>query len=189
MTTFFTSDTHYFHLNVITFCKRPFATVEEMNQVMLDNWNRVVQPEDVVWFLGDFSFGKDDVTANVLRQLSGTKHLIVGNHDRKGRAEKLFNRRWQEFFASRHDYLRVAVGEHKFVLCHFPFASWERGYINLHGHVHSPKGYSNKYQQYDVGVDANDFTPVTAETVVLKAQAGYRTPLGSEMGMSDVPRS
>lgn len=184
MTIFFTSDTHYFHNNVISFCKRPFATVEEMNQAMLDNWNRVVASEDEVWFLGDFSFGKDDVTADVLRQLHGTKHLIVGNHDRKGRAERLFNKQWQEFFVDRHDYLRLKINENKFVLCHFPFASWERGYINLHGHVHSPKGYLNKYLQYDVGVDANDFTPVSSEAVVLRAQSGYLPPM--PLGMSTV---
>lgn len=175
--TFFTSDLHFFHNNVIDFCKRPYGSVEQMNDALISNWRSVVNQDDHVWMLGDFSFGTYDQTAGVLHQLPGIKHLIVGNHDRKGRADKLFNRDWREFFVDSHDYFRLKTKQGKFVLCHFPFASWERGYYNLHGHLHSPAGYQNKWRQYDVGVDANNYTPLLLEDAVKRADAGTTTIL------------
>jgi len=174
MKTFFTSDLHFFHANVINFCKRPFGSVEQMNEALIKNWNDVVGVDDDVWFLGDFSFGLYDETAITLLRLNGTKHLVVGNHDRKGRAAKLFNRDWGAFFVDKNDYVRLKVDGHKFVLCHFPFASWERGYINLHGHLHSLEGYKNKYRQWDVGVDANNYTPLLLEDAVKRAEEGEK---------------
>ena len=172
--TFFTSDLHFWHNNVIGFCNRPYGSVEHMNQSLIDNWNFVVKNEDHVWMLGDFSFGDYGSTAQILKQLAGHKHLIVGNHDRKGRADKLFNRDWEQYFVDRHDYYRLKVDGQKLVLCHFPFSSWERGYINLHGHLHSPAGYQNKWRQWDVGVDANNYTPLLLEDAVKRAESGVK---------------
>lgn len=170
--TFFTSDTHFFHENIIGFCNRPFGSVDHMNDALIKNWNMVVSEKDHVWFLGDFSFGKDNQTEGILQQLKGIKHLVVGNHDRKGRSQALFNKNWERCFVDRHDYTRLKVDGYKLVLCHFPFASWERGYVNLHGHLHNAAGYKNKYRQYDVGVDANNYTPVILEDALKKAEAG-----------------
>ena len=172
--TFVISDTHFYHENVIKFCNRPFGSMEHMNQELIKNWKSVVGEHDNVWFLGDFSFGTYDQTAGVLNQLPGIKHLILGNHDRKGRADKLFNRDWQQWFVDKHDYFRLKTQEGKFVLCHFPFASWERGYVNLHGHLHSLKGYKNKWRQWDVGVDANDYTPLLLSDALKKANEGTK---------------
>ena len=170
--TFFTSDLHFFHNNVIRFCNRPYSSVEQMNDALISNWKSVVKPDDHVWMLGDISFGNYDQTTGVLNQLPGIKHLIVGNHDRKGRPDKLFNRDWERHFVDRHDYYRLKMKEGKFVLCHFPFASWERNYYNFHGHVHSLAGYKNKWRQYDVGVDANNYTPILLRDAMEKADAG-----------------
>lgn len=175
--TFFTSDLHFHHANVIQFCARPFGSVEHMNEVLVENWNTVVSDKDHVWMLGDFSFGTYEQTAEILNELRGHKHLIVGNHDRKGRADKLFNRDWKQWFVEKHDYLRLKVDGYKLVLCHFPFASWERGYINLHGHVHSLAGYKHKWYQYDVGVDANGYTPILLDDVVKRAMEGEKAEL------------
>ncbi len=175
--TFFTSDLHFWHNNVIHFCKRPYGSVEQMNQSLIDNWNMVVGEKDHIWLLGDFSFGTVDQTAEILNQLKGIKHLIVGNHDRKGRAARLFNKQWEKWFVDRHDYFRLKVDGYNLVLCHFPFAAWERGYINLHGHLHSLSGYQNKWKQYDVGVDANNYTPILLEDVVKRADSGVKSKL------------
>jgi len=174
MKTLFTSDLHFHHNNIINFCNRPFGSVEHMNEQLIKNWQMVVGKDDHVWFLGDFSFGTYDQTVAVLNQLPGIKHLITGNHDRRGRAEKVFLRDWETWFVDKHDYYRLKVDGHKFVLCHFPFASWERGYINLHGHLHSPQGYANKFRQYDVGVDANNYTPLLLEDAVQRALNGKK---------------
>lgn len=141
-----------------------------MNENLINNWNFVVNEEDHVWFLGDFSYGTYEQTAEILSRLKGIKHLIMGNHDRKGRPDKLFNNDWEKWFVDKNDYLRVKLGGHKFVLCHFPFSSWERGYINLHGHLHTTPGKCfSKWMQHDVGVDNNNYTPLLLEDAVKRA--------------------
>lgn len=171
MKTFLTSDTHFFHDNVIKFCNRPYGSAEEMNYKLIQNWNSVVSAEDHVWHLGDVSFGKVEETENILMQLNGIKHLITGNHDRKGRCQKLD---WSKYFVSKDDYFLLEVKvdsvEYKAVLCHFPFSSWERGYYNFHGHWHStPSNYHSKWMQHDVGVDMNNYTPLLLEDAVKRS--------------------
>lgn len=77
---YFTSDPHYWHANVIRFCTRPYSSVEEMNEAMIRNWNAVVQPEDTVYCLGDFSLAFRAIEAYSSR-LMGNKILVPGNHD------------------------------------------------------------------------------------------------------------
>lgn len=162
--TFFTSDTHFFHENIIKYCRRPYKHADHMNQELIKNWNRVVGENDHIWHLGDVSFGNVKQTEGVLWQLKGIKHLIIGNHDRKGRSKELD---WSKFFVTQHDYYRLNVNNCKFVLCHFPFSSWERGYYNMHGHWHSTPGdYHSKWMQHDVGVDMNNYTPLLMEDAI-----------------------
>jgi len=80
---FFVGDTHFGHANIITYCNRPFLTVQDMNEKLIQNWNRVVQPADTVIHLGDFSFLKDDKAKEICAQLNGHKVLVRGNHDRQ----------------------------------------------------------------------------------------------------------
>lgn len=164
MTTYFTSDTHFGHKNIITYCRRPFNTVEEMDRILIENWNKKIKPTDTVYFLGDFSFHKESKTREIILQLNGIKHMIMGNHDRGyGKDENL----WYEFFVEVEEYARIKADGHKFVLCHFPFKSWERGYVNLHGHTH---GMSEEwFAQCDVGVDCNKYMPISADEAYAKA--------------------
>ncbi len=82
MTRFFTSDVHFGHRNVIGFCDRPYANVEEMDAAIIKQWNSQVKPEDEVFFLGDFGVIKSKVLEDdLVNQLNGKKHLILGNHD------------------------------------------------------------------------------------------------------------
>lgn len=132
-----------------------------MNEALIQNWNSRVEPHDSIYFLGDFSFGTYDDTCDVLGRLNGFKHLIKGNHDHYGRHSKRnapFP--WETWFVEVTDYKRLKTDVGKFVLCHFPFASWERGYINLHGHTHGK--FPSYYGQHDVGVDANNYFPISA---------------------------
>lgn len=78
---FFTSDTHFNHANIIDFCKRPFGSVEEMNEALIANWNRVVSKDDIIFHLGDFCFGGSEVWNSILDRLNGKIYLILGNHD------------------------------------------------------------------------------------------------------------
>jgi calcineurin-like phosphoesterase family protein len=80
MATFFTSDPHYWHANIIKFCARPYADVEEMNEALVRNWNEIVRPEDTVIVVGDFSLAFRSVET-FTRRLNGRKILVAGNHD------------------------------------------------------------------------------------------------------------
>lgn len=81
--TFFTSDTHFGHANIIKLCNRPFKDVEEMNEKLIENWNKVVSEDGTVFHLGDFAFGGSGLWNSVIPRLNGQIYLIIGNHDRK----------------------------------------------------------------------------------------------------------
>ena len=79
---YFTSDLHFDHAKAIKLCLRPFATIEEMNQALIDNWNKTVTSKDEVYILGDITLSHNAEKAqNYLLQLNGIKHLVKGNHD------------------------------------------------------------------------------------------------------------
>lgn len=77
---FFTSDTHWHHEAIIGFCKRPFKSVEEMDKVLIENWNNTVPKDGIVFHLGDFAWGNN---WNIRNELNGEIILITGNHDFK----------------------------------------------------------------------------------------------------------
>ena len=76
-----TSDTHFNHANIIKYCNRPFSSVEEMNETIIANWNKVVSERDIVYHLGDFALGDKSLIPNILRRLNGCIKVIMGNHD------------------------------------------------------------------------------------------------------------
>src|SRR3990167_10184368 len=86
-TIWFTSDTHFNHTNIINYCNRPFVfdgtpNVQSMNQALIEHWNANVSSSDVIYHLGDFSFGTKKQASDILHMLNGYKVLIKGNHDR-----------------------------------------------------------------------------------------------------------
>ena len=81
--TYLVSDTHFNHSNIIKDCSRPFSNIEEMNKVIIDNWNNIVDKEDTVYHLGDFGFGTKEELKEIFDKLNGKKYLIMGNHDRR----------------------------------------------------------------------------------------------------------
>lgn len=153
MTTFFTSDTHFGDHRVLNLYPRPFASVAEMDAELIRRWNERVGPTDEVWHLGDFARTARRA-AEVLKQLNGVKHLIVGNNDPQPGAVA--------GWASVGAYAEIEVDGTKLVLCHYPFRSWNgqhRGALNLHGHSHGRM--KPLPRQFDVGVDVRDYRPVT----------------------------
>ena len=127
-----------------------------MDEVLITNWNSVVQPQDTIWVLGDFTMGTD--AKKYLDRLLGKKILISGNHDRDYSLEQ----GWAEIY----DYKEITIGGQHIVLCHFAFKVWNRshrGSINLYGHSHNT--LPGNSQQLDVGVDAWDYFPVSFDDV------------------------
>ena len=154
MKTFFTSDTHFGHASARAFYRRPFASVPEMDAAMLERWNAVVTSDDEVWHLGDFAIGRA-APGDFLAQLKGRKHLIVGNNDPAGTTSL------PDWSSVRH-YAEIQCDGVALVLCHYPFRTWNgigKGALNLHGHSHGR--LKPMPRQFDVGVDARDFRPVT----------------------------
>ena len=80
---FFTSDTHFYHGNIIRFCNRPFKDVDMMNETIISNWNNTVGQDDIVFHLGDFCLGGSAEWTRMLDRLNGRIYLIMGNHDLK----------------------------------------------------------------------------------------------------------
>lgn len=164
----FTSDTHFYHKNIIKYCYRPFNSVEEMNQSLIDNWNNVVKENDIVFHLGDFAFDK---WKSIINQLNGKIYLIVGNHDEiKYPGHKIF-----DLFEGVYNQLYIQIDNQWIYLNHYPFLCYGGSYKNkpvwqLYGHVHSGPNCNGKDDcrlkitfpyQYDVGVDNNNYTPVS----------------------------
>ncbi len=189
MTTFFISDTHFGHANIIRFCDRPFADVEEMNAALIENWNAVVSDDDTVYHLGDVALGKWVEWDGILSQLNGYKILVVGNHERifKGESEK--NRRrfaieYPKWFEEIHHNIRgleLANGT-KVNLSHFPYEAdhmekarhmdarlIDRGVPLVHGHTHLDQIISHSRAgsiQIHVGADAHNYAPITEQQVI-----------------------
>jgi calcineurin-like phosphoesterase family protein len=153
MALFFTADTHFADHRTINIHGRPFSSVSEMDEALVQAWNAVVCGEDEVWHLGDVARRSSDVPA-LLAQLNGTKHLVRGNNDAAATVEAAG-------WASVQDYAELTVDNRLLVLCHYPFRSWNgqhRRAHNLHGHSHGK--IKPLLRQHDVGVDARGYRPV-----------------------------
>ena len=167
---FFTSDTHFDHTSILRHCNRPFGDIEEMNRVLIENWNRVVGKNDLVFHLGDFAFGGAEVWNRFLDQLNGRIVLIVGNHDIYHLRSDMLERFEQVAFE-----LYVIIDNQPIFLNHHPFLSYgdSHGHVwQLFGHVHTRGNGQGKEKdkqrlpllmatQYDVGVDNNNYTPIS----------------------------
>lgn len=167
--TFFTSDQHFGHFNIIRFSHRPFATVEEMDAVMLANWNSKVKGDDTVYVLGDLFFRAAAVEP-ILKALNGRKHLIVGNHDGgwMGRVNL------SDYFVSVQTLKEIDLDGKHLVLCHYPMLSYPQsrcGYM-VYGHIHNNVGddywplVARRPRMLNAGVDVNNFEPVTFEELL-----------------------
>lgn len=159
-----TSDTHFNHANIIKYCNRPFSSVQEMNEALINNWNNVVSEGDTVYHLGDFALGDKSLIPNFLSRLNGYIYLIMGNHDNWD----IMNNLWRHprFISLTWEQV-IKVGKKTIIMNHFPFGSLpdplsNNPIIQLHGHVHSTPDnpWLHFDNQYDVGVDNNNFTPV-----------------------------
>lgn len=128
--TWFISDTHFGHKNILEYEKehRPFSTVEEMNETIIERWNSVVKQKDTIYHLGDFAFGKKNI--EIASRLNGRKHLVMGNHDQYPSNEYL------KYFQKLHG----QVFWENFILSHVPVHPDCLGlmhFLNVHGHLHS----------------------------------------------------
>lgn len=170
---YFTADLHFQHKNIITYCHRPFKTVEEMDEVMINCWNAIVKSNDTVYIVGDFGFGKLDT---ILRRLLGHKILILGSHDKSAL-------QCQSYFDKVSPLMEITIEGQPIVLCHYAMRVWPRSHYgswHLYGHSHGklPMFFVKQKEYYepviadgksfDVGVDGHDFKPWSFDEVKKK---------------------
>jgi calcineurin-like phosphoesterase family protein len=177
----FTSDEHYGHANIISYCNRPFSGLEHMEDELVARHNSVVRSGDLVIHLGDFSFLPKGEQARVLARLNGTHEIVKGNHDRSSKSllaigfDQVSTECELEIPSPGGDLLTV-------LLSHYPYwrdelAQFDLKYKNkmpkdmglwlLHGHVHNfwPK-IQRELRQINVGVDCWNFTPISVNQIV-----------------------
>lgn len=180
----FTSDTHYNHGNICSATTkwadpvtcREFKTLEHMNATLVGNINEVVGQDDILFHLGDWSFGGFESIEQFRNQIVCRNiHIITGNHDHHIENDR---EGCQSLFSSVNKYLNLVVkynvgtplqDEIRFALMHFPIASWDnmaRGAIHLHGHVHfAPDKRIGMGKMLDVGCDGNNLYPIEMSEV------------------------
>lgn len=172
---YFTSDLHFGHKNIIRFCNRPFNDIDHMREMLIENWNSVVTPEDDVYHLGDFAFLNNDKTREIISRLNGRKHAIWGNHDEG----KNFNNMG---FASMYQYAELRLAKDIVVkLSHFPYEGDHEDQGErypelrpirtddkwlLHGHVHEIWQIKPEERMINVGCDVWNYKPVSADRII-----------------------
>jgi calcineurin-like phosphoesterase family protein len=172
---FFTSDPHYFHHNIIKYCNRPFIDLEQMHENLITLWNKTVPKDGFVILAGDFAMTGNIGYIKVIReQLNGTIYKIYGNHDYQNNHDRkaiidIFNGNVMDVAEITIEDEELEGGHINFFISHYPHLYWRRDYVHLHGHVHS--GLKSNFNEmvpkhpmrYDIGVDNNNFTPVSYE--------------------------
>jgi calcineurin-like phosphoesterase family protein len=156
--TWFVSDTHWGHANIIKYSNRPFRDVDEMNELMLQEWNKHVKPGDTVYHMGDVAFMPFPKLKNYLWRMNGDIYVTLGNHDKDIVIHKDDLLRQAKIVSIQH-YRELKIAGEFIVLFHYGQRVWNkshRGSIHLYGHSHGslpPHGKS-----VDVGVDSKEIT-------------------------------
>lgn len=152
---YFTADEHYGHINILKYCNRSFKDISHMDNEIIKRHNSLVKEKDTVFHLGDFTLKNADIANQYIARLNGKHIFLRGSHDN-----------WDKKLPY---ILELKDGGIHIVMCHYAMRVWPRshyGSIQLYGHSHGklePIG-----RQYDVGVDNNDFYPVSLEKILKK---------------------
>lgn len=179
MTVFLTSDEHYGHRNVISYCGRPFVDVDEMDRELIARFNAVVTPDDETWHLGDFSLD-ERITARILPLLNGKHHLVMGNHDKchPHRSKHLkMKRRYHAmgFITVEQRHVFAVDGLGPVLATHMPrsggpdvrYAEYrpdDWGGPILCGHIHEK--WLTCGNQLNIGVDVHQYAPIRFDDAV-----------------------
>jgi len=163
------SDTHFGHKNILTFNHdgkpvREFSSVEEMDEIIVQNWNKVVKQDDIVYHLGDVVIGSGDNInhLSIIDRCNGLKVLVKGNHDLLD--DSVYLRHFANVFA-------MIIPKNKkmsrMIMSHFPIheSCVDRFKINLHGHIHSASLNDNRYINCCVDYPGNDYSPLNLEAI------------------------
>lgn len=165
---FVISDTHFNHHNIIKYSERPFHDVTHMNEIMIENWNKIVKDQDKVYHLGDVYISDGERMNSILKRLKGKKRLILGNHD-NGK-DQILQKHFQKIEVWR-DFREFGL-----LLTHVPIhrSGLRRSFkkdqpgelINIHGHIHQNESPEGPYRC--VCVEHTGYTPISIEELRVK---------------------
>lgn len=158
---FYVADTHFGHQLMLspTACARPFADTLEMDEVLVRNWNAVVRPGDLVFHLGDFSFGLADEerVRGLFYRLAGRKRLVTGNHDLRKDGSLHPTLAGLDWDAPPTPACETTDGGQRVFLSHYAHRVWpasHKGSWHFYGHSHGRLPGVGRSR--DVGVDCPD---------------------------------
>lgn len=168
---FVTSDLHFCHDRAFVYEPRGFSNVEEMNQAIVERWNAVVQPEDIVYVLGDIMLNNNEEGIRLFNSLNGYKRIVLGNHDTATR-QALYKE------CEKVESVELAVmlkyrGYH-FFMTHYPCLtgnlekeSLKQCTLNIYGHTHQQTNFfQDRPYMYHTGMDSHDCTPVHIDKII-----------------------
>lgn len=195
MSDYFISDNHFFHEKIIEYSNRPYGSVEEMNAALVERWQACVDDDEDIYVIGDMFMGQIQGIGEILPQLSGKIHLIIGNHDTKKRQEEM--KKYGVDIITTQDACFLPREDEEFVVFmthdpsyfrQFDYDSMQetckmvdidatgKDFIWLYGHVHdaASKGIQKESEgiySYHVGVDTNDYAPVGWDQIISEYEA------------------
>jgi calcineurin-like phosphoesterase family protein len=149
--TWLITDTHFFHANIGQYCNRP----DGWQDLIIKNWNRLIQPGEIVFHLGDLAFGKKENIKALIPQLNGKIYLMRGNHDRFSKA----------FYANlgitvvKDPYSMIYSSGQRLIFSHRPFSPLEPGVFNLHGHIHNNPSPDVGSRHINLSVEVREYRP------------------------------
>lgn len=161
---YFISDTHFNHANVVRYANRPYKDCDEMNESLINNWNKVVRKTDHIFCVGDFCFGPID---QICSRLNGIKYLIIGSHDR-------VNNTYNQYFKGLYNQLELIITDpnpymkYNIILNHTALRTWEKshyGALHLFGHQHHEVPTLNLSWNVCVDTALSNYTPISFDVI------------------------
>ena len=181
----FIADTHFGHTQILNECRQMFSTIEEMNDTIIKNINKKMTRNDTLYIIGDFSYRSKTSPIEFLKSIKPKKVLIVGNHD--SWVKKLTDEEKKKYIVGGvHNELRIKKHGIELYLCHYPRLAWDRSHyfgttFSICGHIHnatsgriSAELFHLINNQFNAGVDINNFEPVTFEELIRNNQEFYK---------------
>ena len=195
MATYFTSDIHFGDERIMKLCGRPFQTVKEMDETIVNLWNEKVTSDDTVWILADL-VSPENFNAALLNRLHGKIYFLAGNHDVEAHGEIMdrtkiyvFTESLSYFDNSIFPHMKIAG--HNIVLFHYPIMEWngmEKGWIHLYGHIHNKslpavEAYYSDKLAFNVSMDVNGYVPMSLSELVEREGKSklYRSVFGKSI--------
>lgn len=190
----FTSDLHLMHNKEFLYGPRGFSNETDMCETIVENWNKVVKPEDIVYDLGDIALSDVQTAAKYIRKLNGRHMWIYGNHDTKNKMEylitycynQLYGRGWAECI--KYGKLSLYLSHYPTLTANFDDKHFNQHVINLHGHTHQQTNWlqlDNPFM-YHVGMDSHNCMPVHIDEVVADIKNKWNE-LGNNTNILKIP--